>query len=192
MTFDLDYFFSKPFKLININILKNGYSQHKLLYLERNNDFLIISNIKSNYCKIYTSYFNSKFEIKYQGVIDNNNIQCRNINLFSSFFNSTIYTIINENNTYFLKILYQKKRNLSPIPEKCSESTPESKILNLCLSCSEGYFPTTPIYNSNFIDCFSEHTKPNNFYFDNIDNKYKTCYETCETCERGGTPFNNN
>ena len=46
MTFDLDYFFSKPFKLININILKNGYSQHKLLYLEKNNEFLIISNNK--------------------------------------------------------------------------------------------------------------------------------------------------
>ena len=46
--------------------------------------------------------------------------------------------------------------------------------------------------NNNFIECYSEYTKPNNFYFNISEHKYKVCYETCLTCEEDGDEFHNN
>ena len=46
--------------------------------------------------------------------------------------------------------------------------------------------------NNNFIECYSEYTKPNNFYFNISEHKYKVCYETCLTCEEDGDEYNNN
>ena len=146
-------------------------------------------------CKLYIIYFNSNYEIKYQGIIDQN-IQCKSLNSFSSFSNGTIFTIINKNNTFIFKELNDKKRKLVFNQEKCATFTPESQIYDLCTSCATGYkpaeVPTKILYDSSFIDCFNDKTKPNNFYFNIEEDKYKPCYETCGTCNQGGNPFNNN
>ena len=80
---------------------------------------------------------------------------------------------------------------------KCKTSNVESAIYNLCLSCNieKGYFPPeVPInyFPNNFIDCYNNDTKPINFYFNSTDNKYKICFETCLTCEKGGDEYENN
>ena len=77
------------------------------------------------------------------------------------------------------------------IIEKCKDVNFESYFYNLCISCNEeqGYYQAIFPNNSflhGYIECYSKDTKPINFYFDISDNKYKACYETCETCNIGG------
>ena len=61
--------------------------------------------------------------------------------ILPSFSNGTIYTIINENNKFFLKVINNKKRKLVINQEKCATSTPESQIYGLCITCADGYKP---------------------------------------------------
>ena len=43
-----------------------------------------------------------------------------------------------------------------------------------------------------YIDCVNDETKPSNFYFDNENEDYRICYETCATCDKGGNAEINN
>ena len=194
LTFDLENSFSEFNRVIDINFFKKGESQHKLFYLKEKKEFLIASLINYKLCKIFIAYYNSNFEIIYQGVIEQN-YKCQNLNSFSSFQNGTLYTILNENNSYHFKKLNKKRRNLSTKLEKCENSSDESELLGLCLSCAAGYHPAeTPAnseIDSSFIECYNEETKPNNFYFNIDEEKYKPCYETCGTCNEEGTIFDN-
>jgi len=77
------------------------------------------------------------------------------------------------------------------IIEKCKDLDSQSYSYNLCISCNEaqGYYQAIFPNNSflhGYIECYNNDTKPVNFYFDNSVNKYKACYETCETCSIGG------
>ena len=80
--------------------------------------------------------------------------------------------------------------------KKCKTSTLESSLYNLCTSCNEeldyyqAIFPNNSFLHG-FIECYNNDTKPINFYFDN-DKKYKPCYETCQTCNKGGNSEINN
>ena len=80
---------------------------------------------------------------------------------------------------------------------KCKTSTFNSSLYNLCTSCNkeqdyyQAIFPNNHFLHG-FIECYNKDTKPINFYFDDNDNKYKPCYETCETCSKGGNSEKNN
>ena len=74
---------------------------------------------------------------------------------------------------------------------KCKTSNYQSYIYDLCLECNidQEYFPAEFPDNSflnGFTECYNSTTKPINFYFDNQTKKYKACYETCLTCNKGG------
>jgi len=91
---------------------------------------------------------------------------------------STIITTETENKNYTQNI-------------KCKTSNYQSYILDLCLECNivKNYFPAEYPDNSflqGFTECYNSTTKPINFYFDNVNKKYKPCYETCLTCIEGG------
>lgn len=80
---------------------------------------------------------------------------------------------------------------------KCKEENSESSKYNLCTECDnqQEYFPAEFIDNSflhGFLECYNIDTKPINFYFDNSEQKYKQCYETCKTCNEGGNKIVNN
>ena len=76
--------------------------------------------------------------------------------------------------------------------EKCGTSSPESKLLDLCETCASGYYPAeNPSNVYSFVECYNDETKPDNFYFNSADSKYKPCYETCFNCTEGGTVFDN-
>ena len=75
--------------------------------------------------------------------------------------------------------------------EKCLDLDFQSYLYNLCISCNEdkGYYQAIFPNNSflhGYIECYNNDTKPVNFYFDYSNSKYKACYETCETCNKGG------
>ena len=80
---------------------------------------------------------------------------------------------------------------------KCKTSTFNSYLYNLCTSCNEekdyyqAEFPDDTFLHG-FIECYNNYTKTINFYFDNMVKKYKPCYETCETCNKGGNGEINN
>jgi hypothetical protein len=78
--------------------------------------------------------------------------------------------------------------------EKCKKSSKESSKYDLCTECNneKGFFEAElPNNNNGFKECYNNNTKPINFYFD-FDKKYKICYETCLTCDKGGDEFTNN
>ena len=80
---------------------------------------------------------------------------------------------------------------------KCKTSSVESAIYNLCVSCNieQQYFPASfpkDEFLHGFIECYNISTKPINFYFDDDEQKYKPCFETCLTCNEGGNGDINN
>ena len=78
--------------------------------------------------------------------------------------------------------------------EKCKRSSEESSKYDLCTECNneKGYFEAELPYNNHgFKECYNNDTKPINFYLD-FDKKYKVCYETCLTCNKGGDEYINN
>ena len=81
--------------------------------------------------------------------------------------------------------------------KKFKTSSRESSLYNLCTSCNEEQYYYEAIFPNNsflhgFIECYNKDTKPINFYLDENDNKYKPCYETCETCNKSGDSEINN
>ena len=79
--------------------------------------------------------------------------------------------------------------------EKCSQCNPESIYNNLCINCNneKGFYLLKVNYNSNkYVDCVNDTTKPYNFYFDQENQAYEQCYETCFKCNNKGNWLNNN
>ena len=84
--------------------------------------------------------------------------------------------------------------------EKCDLCDENSVIQNLCITCNniKGYYYLNENslneqeQGNRYIDCVNNETKPNNFYFNEENEDYRPCYETCETCEIGGDYDNNN
>ena len=74
--------------------------------------------------------------------------------------------------------------------KKCLTCDEESKKLNLCITCNTtkgNYYPVN--FNNGFqkyYECFLKDSNPERFYFDNDNNEFKPCYETCLTCNQGG------
>ena len=103
------------------------------------------------------------------------------------------YIIENEKSTYIQTDL----KIDCPELEKCSQCNPESISKNLCIKCNNinGYYLLKSNYNSNnnkYIDCVNNITKPYNYYFDQNNQDYEPCYETCFKCDKKGDWLNNN
>jgi len=81
---------------------------------------------------------------------------------------------------------------------KCSKSNETSEKLNLCIECNkqEKYYPVyysqKNILLQGFTECFNNETKLINFFFNQKEERYEPCYETCRTCNYGGNATINN
>ena len=84
-------------------------------------------------------------------------------------------------NDYFVDIFGNQKCKC--IINKCKECSIDSKKLDLCISCNDGYYPKQgdETNKNNFINCYKE---PDGYYLEN--NIYKPCYQTCKKCSRLG------
>ena len=78
--------------------------------------------------------------------------------------------------------------------EKCELCNEESVRLNLCIKCNnlkKYYFlninsiPKEEI-GDEYIECVNNETKPSKFYFNEENEDYRLCHETCATCDEGG------
>ena len=109
-----------------------------------------------------------------------------------------------EKNEEFLEIKETQMKMVEKCKiEKCSECNKESTSKNLCLSCNiqNGYYPLNRNKNkkelireknNEYIDCVNQNTKPKNFYFEQENQDYEECYESCATCDNKGDGNNNN
>ena len=78
--------------------------------------------------------------------------------------------------------------------EKCELCNEESLNQNLCIKCNnlKGYYflNTNSIsreeLRDKYIECVKEESKPPKFYFDQINEDFRLCYETCSSCDTGG------
>ena len=63
--------------------------------------------------------------------------------------------------------------------------------ISVCYNCSEGYYPIENDSSNNGITkkCYKS---PKGYYLDNINQIYKLCYDTCETCDINGDEKTNN
>ena len=102
-------------------------------------------------------------------------------------------TIIETSNPTIETTIIEANENTEAYTQnvKCKISSYQSYIYNLCITCNEeqnfypAQFPDSSFLHG-FIECYNNDTKPINFYFDDSNKKYKPCYETCHTCEKGG------
>ena len=80
--------------------------------------------------------------------------------------------------------------------EKCQLCNEESVLENLCIKCNnkkEYYLLSFYSFEKpNYIDCVNNITKPPNFYFNEENNDYESCFYTCATCDHGGDGDENN
>ena len=72
--------------------------------------------------------------------------------------------------------------------EKCKECTEESLMVDLCVSCNDG-FQEIKENGNNFVSC---HEEIEGYYIDQSDSTYKKCYSTCKKCSGGGDENNHN
>ena len=168
-------FFDNEFNSINkkeiIYSYPTGYYysyRETIIYLIQKKSYSIISdaNLNGKYSSTKNFIINTTFDIN-----DNNN--GKDINNLN-FINDEM-----TNNS------------------KCLFSNESSIKLNLCLECNKnsGYFPVN--YNNEKIlkgykECYSNETKPINFYFNKENEHFEPCYETCRTCDYGGNATINN
>lgn len=64
----------------------------------------------------------------------------------------------------------------------CSNGS-ATALNHFCLECQNGYYLI-----SNTQNCVNNDSKPSNYYFNQQEQKYYPCYETCATCNGGGNP----
>ena len=81
--------------------------------------------------------------------------------------------------------------------KKCKKESIQSSFYDLCIECNNelGFYQVilpNRLSNNNFIECYSENTRPINFYFNSTEKKYKICYETCLTCDKEGNEYIHN
>ena len=114
--------------------------------------------------------------------------------------NNRVTNINNDSDTYsesYSFIENDEKNKINNNNIKCKSSNSKSLSYNLCIECNtdRGYFPAEikdkSIFHG-FTECYNNDTKPINFYFDDSDNTYKICYETCLTCNKKGNEYTNN
>ena len=72
---------------------------------------------------------------------------------------------------------------------KCHKCSKESLEQNLCITCNDGYYPKFEDINKNisYIDCYQS---PEGYFLDS--GFYKSCYESCKICDKGGNNINHN
>ena len=169
--------FDKNFNFLEFNTnfeCGNGVDTYSYIYSEQTDDYyIILGESCEQKVVIHTTYLEEKIEVK--------------------------STLIKVTEKLEDKVETQKEVEERCLLKKCKLCDDQSFKKSLCLKCNEeeGYYPLKN-YNpyqdeeGNYIDCFSEDSKPYNYYFNREEKYFERCYKSCETCEKGGDDFYNN
>ena len=91
--------------------------------------------------------------------------------------------------------LYYKERLKASCDKKCLTCSEESKIENLCLICNKakGFYPLIyPGVEQKYYECLNSSIKYKRIYFNEEEEAFKPCYESCKECDREGNAENHN
>ena len=170
--------------LLNIVIFNNNFeylNNYSIKYFNYNYGYSIVySYLKKNYIIISDKQYQ---EINF--ILDKNSEQ-----------ESIIADKIGPNKN--IKLRKTEETNNCGNLKKCLTCSEESLAKNLCIKCSNGYYPINSNYfhsQSNahsYVDCYELDKIPKNYYFDNNTNSYEPCYYTCSSCKFGGDGNVNN
>ena len=77
--------------------------------------------------------------------------------------------------------------------KKCYYCSEESKNLDLCVSCNEGYYKMKDDQSNQdpYFNCYNNETIPENYYLNITNNQYEPCQINCKKCEEEGNDFEN-
>ena len=92
---------------------------------------------------------------------------------------------MNLNNFENEENLFQNERSKITCPIHCQICNEESIILNKCIFCNteEGYYPISNDNIERYKICIHINSHEN-YFFDEKNNCYLSCYENCKTCEK--------
>ena len=180
----------------------------KVNYFSEKNQF-IFSCLSDTSIIYVLFYFDDNNSFKYNFNKLNTNDECEYFNGYNFFYSQE------EDNYYIISDYICNKSDITDIIEtsekkeeetettegyechleKCLKCNEISESINLCIKCNQnkGYYPLkSSIIGTNYIDCFNDMTKPENYFFNSNQKYYEPCYEKCAKCEIGGNEINNN
>ena len=91
--------------------------------------------------------------------------------------------------------LYYNERKKANCSEECLICDTESMMENMCLICniSNGFYPLIyPGYDQRYYECLNRSMKYERVYFNETEEAFKPCYETCRECDMEGNSENHN
>ena len=91
--------------------------------------------------------------------------------------------------------LYAGERLKANCSEECLICNEESKMEKMCLICnkSNGFYPLIyPGYEQKYFKCLNSSITFERLYFNEAEEAFMPCYESCRECDRGGNPENHN
>ena len=91
--------------------------------------------------------------------------------------------------------LYYNERKKANCSEECLICDTESMMKNMCLICniSNGFYPLIyPGYDQKYYECLNRSMKYERIYFNETEEAFKPCYETCRECDMEGNSENHN
>ena len=75
--------------------------------------------------------------------------------------------------------------------EECNLCPLFPLLINVCTKCNDGYYPmeNDPINFGKYINCYDG---LKGYYLDENDSIFKKCFDSCESCEKGGDIMSHN
>ena len=116
------------------------------------------------------------------------NCEDDNIFNFKYEYNDACYESCKNNNFYTLG---NKKICYCETNEACKDCPYSGSGNNLCQTCKDDFYPKEEDSGKDLKECYNSEKKPTN-YFLNENQHYERCYETCGTCDEGGTQVQHN
>ena len=91
--------------------------------------------------------------------------------------------------------LYYGERLRANCSKECLICNDESKSKNMCLICNKslGFYPVIyPGYEQKYFECLNSSLKFERIYFNETEEAFKPCYESCRECNMEGNGENHN
>ena len=199
----IGYMFQECYNLTYLNIFNfhnyKGYNIGNNVFLRANNftyclkddnfysfDLRFRTRDCSDKCypekRIYNKTSNKCIKCPKKTKASNNNT-CEELNC-SKYYNYEQTDCIEEIELgYYLNDTYEK--TIDKCNEICKSCNKESTNMNLCINCSDNYYPilNDDLNINSYIKCYQN---PEGYYLDINNLYYKPCYNSCEICDKEG------
>ena len=204
---DMGDIFSYDYKLISVNVSSFNTSKVRnmrgFFYCSDHIRYLNLQNFDASSVTTLAHIFGYCKELQYLNLKNFKILNVTNVELNTQSFEGissyvkyciedvdTKNFLINDKNSNCSDLCFQENIKFDMSQNKCVEYCDEQdyEYKNECYSkCPQNTYLIFKNERNICVDAL-----PDNFYFDNNDNKYKECYSLCEKCHLSGNETNNN